>query len=385
MKNTGKSHKFLILDGSPPKAPQLRDGATRVYLHIFRSMSAQGFSYPFTGMSRVREALRIHFKPLLGDAAAQVSIIPFLLGKDKKTSTGCAFLLFGDETRAFEGDLGAADKYAVWPTPLAFADTIAGNGLLVWRDEQWIATLWLDDWVPRFYKATPRADSDEETEEGAALAYIAGQGGAIDRLARLHAEDYTEEDIQAHGMKTLSLCPAYEHLDLSNKGTNLLEQRERIVGRLTKIGRIAVAAGVVFLACAAGIAARQASLVRRAPDGTGAIYANAFGERSRQPVGSSREKVRSLAAPEEDASVFSILRAVTGVWDNLGVSDDITIETLKYGTENTDILGTTRDNESIQRLRQLFEEAGFVPKTDNIQTIPGGALRFNLTLSRGNK
>jgi hypothetical protein len=86
-----------------------------------------------------------------------------------------------------------------------------------------------------------------------------------------------------------------------------------------------------------------------------------------------------------DTSLYATLRSVSAAWEKLGVSSDVYIETMRYGSENTDITGTARSNESIQRLRQLLEAEGlFAPASGlSIGTIPGGDLRFNMNIPRG--
>lgn len=359
----------------------------KILLYPFRNLSLHPFSYPFSGTSRVREALKIQFKPLLGEGAEHVSIIPFFVGREKKSSSGCVFLLFGDETRQIEEGLTKGDdQYLVWPAVMAFAGEVQGNGLILWSDDRTITTLWLENWVPMFYKTSDADKTSLEEEERVALDYIAKQGHIAPQVLLFDRRDVTDADAQACGTKTLADCPAYEQLDLSSKGTNLLEQREKTIGFLSRFGKIAIATGMLALIATGTLFLQHKSLAERSAGNAESVYSASFGERSGQPLASASTKLRSVRqTTEADVSLHAVMRSITKTWDNLGASDDIAIESLKYGTENTDILGTALDNESIQNLRQRLEDAGYTPKTDNIQKIPSGELRFNMSLSRSGK
>jgi hypothetical protein len=336
-------------------------------------------------MSRVREALRIQFRPLLGEGYANVSIIPFFTGAEKKSSRGCVFLLFGEEAGgAEESAQGVAGNYGVWPAILPLAGEVDGEGLLLWSGGGLISAMWLREWTPMYYRCTHMDKSSIEEEERLARAYAAEQGVEIDRVFRLEGDEPTDEEMQMYGAKTLSLCPAYEHLDLSNKGTSLLEQRERQVASITRACKVAVACGALFLLLASGIYAAYRSLLPRTGSNAESLYSASFGERSRQPMSSSVAKLRSLGAPQVDTSLHAFLRNITSVWEKMGEDAAIRLETLRYGSENTDIMGTSENNESIQLLRSTLEGEGYAPKVDNIQRIPSGELRFNISIPRGN-
>jgi hypothetical protein len=356
-------------------------------LYPFRNMSAHSFSYPFSGISRVRDALMIQFKPLLGEGSSDVSIIPFFVKSERKLSTGCVFALFGGETEDIEESARGKDwNYIVWPAPLAFAGEIGGSGVIVWTDGDLITTVWLDEWTPLYYKTADTDESDAETEKDSVLAFIGQQGRSVENLFMADRKNLSDSDIQRIGLATIAGCPAYGQLDLSNRGTNLLERRERFVASLTNAGRAAVASALVVLFAALAVFAYHSSVLGAGTSSQGGIYAAAFGENSSgSPLSSAVSKLRAVSSPDVDVSFNLVMRGITSVWDKLGASDDISIEILRYGGENTEMIGKTKSNESIQRLRAALEREGFIPNRDNIQQIPGGELRFNLTISRGDR
>lgn len=381
MKKIG-SNRYAFILHREGKAMRTPSGGCRILLYPLRNLSVQSFAYPFAGLSKVRDALRIRFRPLLGEGAGDVSVIPFFVHTGKKSSSGSVCLLFGAETRDLEEELSAGQgDYLVWPAAFAFASEVEGSGVVILDEGCRITTVWFDDWTPRFYKVAGTSESSLEDEENALLALIAAEGESVEHLVRLKAKDLTDEEIQSCGERTLAACPSYGRLDLSGKGTNLLEKRERVaeslIGRMKKL----VFAGAIFLFATLGIYL-QRSLPELSDATPPDIYKYAFGEASAQPLASSAAKLRSAGSPVQDTSLLSTMRDITTVWNEAGSSGDIRLDTMKYGSDNVDIVGTAKNNESIQGVRTRMEKAGYVTKTDSIQKIQSGELRFNITLSR---
>lgn len=382
MRKTEGMHKFILFDGT--NIALSGTGGEKILLYPFRKISVHAFSFPFSGVSRVSEALRIQYRPLLGEGTSDVAIIPFFAKSEKKSSRGAVFMLFGEETRYIEENVvGNRDDYAIWPAALAFAGEVDGNGLIVWTDELSVTTVWVEDWVPLFYKSVDADKTTEADEERLALEYIHQQGKSVERVFLLDKKDLLKSDIQAYGSRTLAKYPAYEQLDISNRGANLLVRREEAISGLTRFGRAAIATGLLMCLGAGFVYLNNSDLADTAQPALEDIYAAGFGERSRQPLSSALAKLRSMGALEADNSLYAMMRGVTTVWDKLGVSADITIDTMRYGTETTDVVGTAKTNEAIARLRTLLVEEGYSTRTDNIQTIPGGDLRFNMTITGG--
>lgn len=385
MKNSSNSYRFVLLD--PHDAQRAQKNIVpgdQIFLYPFKNISLHSFSFPFSGLSKVRDALRIQYKPLLGEGSEAISFIPFFVNMGKRSSSGCVFMLFGAETASIEENLSAnKNTFMLWPTAFAFAGEIEGSGVILLQDRNTISTLWVQDWVPMFYKTADNADTTLEDEENLVLAYISEQGKTTDRILRLSGEDLSEDQIQSYGSQTLAGCPAYEQLDLSNKGTNLLEKREQMTRMLTRSGKVSIAAGILVFLLAGGLYLQRAPLANEESQNLETIYRSSFGETSRQPVSSALTKIRTLEKPEMDASLQSTLRVVSSIWDKMSASGDIFLEVVKYSSDNTDILGTAENNDSIQHLRSLLEAEGYSSKADNIQKIPSGELRFNMTISRG--
>lgn len=384
MKKTTIKRNFILHTDKKTGVNSLSDN--NILLYPFKNLSVQPFSFPFSGMSRVRDALKIQFRPLLGERAEEVSLVPLLIKSGKKFSEGATFLLHGENSDKIEGAPDrTAEGPAVWPLPLAFAAEINGSGLIIWADEDQVISLWLQNWIPMLYRWSARLQDSIDGEKELVSAYAAEQGLSLGDIFIADQATKKLAEIQECGARTLRTYSAYEHLDLSNRGANLLEQRERTVGFLMKTVRFAIACGLAFALACGGLFWQRAGIKDTAATFSENIYASAFGERSRQPLISIKEKLATLGSDKQDSSIQGILRTLGPVWDELTKSENIAIETMKFSQEKTDLLGTAKDNSAIQHLRTLLEERGLSLKTDNIQQIPGGGLRFTLSITKGAK
>jgi hypothetical protein len=115
---------------------------------------------------------------------------------------------------------------------------------------------------------------------------------------------------------------------------------------------------------------------------TADIYEMSFGESSMQPMVTASRKLTDAGENGPGYSLLSFVRDISGAWKKLGDEPGLTIETLKYGPEASDILGTAKDGGSIQLFRSFIEETGASPRMDNIQTVLGVGLRFNMNIRR---
>lgn len=386
-KKNQDSFRFVLLSNEQESRSADLSGRC-VFLRTYENISVQSFQFPFSGISRVKEALRIYFRPLLGDASRDVTIVPFFAKTEKKSSSGCVFLMFGgaeldDETSAV---LERNEQSIVWPTPMVFASAVEGSGLVIWSDEDMVSSLWFDKWVPKFYATAPRDGTDIQSVKDAAASFAASLDRTIDRYYEADIDSLTPQDIQSMGERTIAAYPAYTTIDMSNRGSSLLEMREKLYTSLLRFGRVIAASGIVLLIAVLAILFQQGSILDAGASSAEEIYFRTFGERSKQPVNSARAKVRSLSTKDDtDIPLTEIVKCLAFAWDEMKDVEGISLENLRYGAENTDIVGTSENNEAIQRLRSAIESEGFSPRIDNIQRIPNGALRFNMSITRGGR
>ncbi|MDR0764755.1 MAG: hypothetical protein LBE65_04090 [Synergistaceae bacterium] len=379
MKKKKRSYKFLT-DGFG--AAKNSSFGKSVLLRSFGNISAYEFSFPFQGMTKIREALKIKFKSLLGDGAANVSLIPFPTKIEKKSVSGCVFVIRNDEKTDEAADAAASANCSVWPKPLVFACEAAPDGLLVCSGEHDITSVWFKNWTPVFYRVSPSGSTTPEEEKQNVLEYIERSGERVNKTQLVDLKDYSDDELRALGALTMSACPMYERLDLSETGASRQETREKIISRLSLAGRAALAAGLICLALMMGVYLKQSRVAGDTLNHAGDIYETSFGEPSAQPVISAARKLSGAGENGPGYSLLSLVSDISNAWKKLGDEPGLTIESLKYGPEASDILGTAKNNESIQRFRSFIEETGGSPRTDNIQTVIGGDLRFSMNIRR---
>jgi hypothetical protein len=383
MKEKTGSYRFMTSGSVSGKL----SGHDIVVLYPFRNLAAHEFTLPFYGISKARDALKIRFRPLLGEGADDVVFIPFFTEIGKKSSSGALFLLHEKDAAIAEHEIAAiSEQCLVWPTPLAFVGEVGPDGLIIWSGDEYITSVWVKNWTPVLYRTVPGEGTTPETEETAALEFIKYAGGSVSKTLLVDSNDVSFSDIQECGTRTVTSCPAYGSLDLSGRGTNVQEEKERVYGAISKIARAAIVFGVTFLTALLGIYALQSSVLSAYGDNPSAVYEAAFEERSMQPVASALSKLRAAETGEAPDTISPLLTDISSLYEKSGIMGDITIETLRYGSDGSDIMGTAKNNEAIQNFREALEEIGYTPRTDSIQSIPGGNMRFNMNiLKKGEK
>ncbi|MDR1509902.1 MAG: hypothetical protein LBS53_09720 [Synergistaceae bacterium] len=377
MKEKTGSYRFMVSGSVTGKL----SGHDVVMLYPFSNLAAHEFTLPFYGISKARDALKIRFRPLLGEGAEDVVFIPFFTQIGKKSSSGTLFLLHESDAAAAEKEIAeVSGQCLIWPTPLVFAGEAGPDGLIVWSGGGRVTSVWLKNWTPVLYRTVSLEGTTPEAEETAALEFIKHAGGTVSKTLLVDSNDVSFSDIQECGMRTVASCPAYGRLDLSGRGTNMQEEKERMYGVIAKSARAVIVFGVTVLIALCGIYAGQSAVLSEYGDNPSAVYEAAFGERSMQPVASALSKLRAAENGGASDTLSPLLTDISSLYGKSGASGDITIETLRYGSDGADIMGTAVNNEAIQKFRDALEEIGYTPRTDSIQAIPGGNMRFNMNI-----
>jgi hypothetical protein len=373
------SYRFMVSGSVSGKL----SGHDVVMLYPFKNLAAYEFALPFYGISKARDALKIRFRPLLGEGSDDVVFIPFFTQIEKKSSSGALFLLHERDAASAEKEIAAiSGQCLIWPTPLAFAGEVGPDGLIIWSGDGCVTSVWIKNWTPALYRTVSLEETTPKNEEEAVLEFIKKAGGSVPKTLTLDSNDVSFSDIQECGTRTITRCPAYAQLDLSGRGTNMQEEKERIYGVISKAARAALVLGLTFLIALCGVYAAQSALLSAYGDNPSAVYEAAFGERSMQPVVSALSKLRVAQSGGTPDTISSLLADISSLYEESGIAGDVTIETLRYGSDNTDIMGTAKDNEAIRKFREDLEKIGYNPRTDSIQTIPGGNMRFNMNIMK---
>ena len=150
------------------------------------------------------------------------------------------------------------------------------------------------------------------------------------------------------------------------------------------MARALVAAGFFFAAISGGVWAQRLSLEDFVSEAPSIVYASAFGEKSRDPIRASREKLSSVRQEEGAHDFSALLRVVLSPWKDLP-QGDLQLDSLRYSSEKTELQGTAKSTNSIQLLREAIEKKKLDVKAGDILQIPGGGFRFSLSIQEAKR
>lgn len=378
-----KTEEGLFSLPSGEKLPPPGEGAVpnrRVILYPFRTLSVQPFTLPFTHAAQVRDALKLRFRPLLGPDGGE--ILPSIVSRETRSCQGLAWVLSRGELDSLEEVLGSNGSVRVLPLPLAFAPS-SGKGISIWADgTQVLGLAWTDGnpvayrWWPRSRRSPQDAardlalSADVEADEVRIIDFAEDRSGALAELTS--------------GSRHLLTSPgAFRELDLSGRGIDTAVKADMVMGsfrRMTLVvllfGAMAAAlAGALFLEKSrftSAIDARAEALYRKTFPGNGIV---------RDPLSQARARLRERKVGDatQDASLFEVLGVLGEAWADEQLQD-VSLETLRFNPDGTDLTGTAGDVAEIDLLQQRFSGSGFISNLGDIQQIGSGRLRFTLSL-----
>ena len=140
----------------------------------------------------------------------------------------------------------------------------------------------------------------------------------------------------------------------------------------------------VFAVFSGGVWAQRLSLEDFVSEAPSIVYASAFGEKSRDPIRASREKLSSVRQEEGAHDFSALLRVVLSPWKDLP-QGDLQLDSLRYSSEKTELQGTAKSTNSIQLLREAIEKKKLDVKAGDILQIPGGGFRFSLSIQEAKR
>ncbi|MDI9370538.1 MAG: type II secretion system protein GspL [Synergistota bacterium] len=371
-------------DGTPVQAPS--EGA--LLLFPLKTTSIHSFSFPFRSAGDVRNALSLKFRSLLS-GEEEVEMVPFFTGRTKSGSEGAALCLWSGEIPGGELD-PILQRSVVWPLPLALAGAVDGNGAAVYRDDYVCASAVFKDGMPVNLNCRDSSpddgDMEGETRRAMALATAAGMELSADGVwSSDRAEDLLES-----ARETVTRFPRLTEINISRPALAASLARERTARLFLKFLGCAAAAGVVMCIVQFTMLGQLRSSMSYFADEGIALYQDVFGKNERvvDPLSQAKEKLAALRGHGKSESDFSGILAHMGrTWlDEEGRKDGFPlVEQLRYTGETADITGTAEKMESIQALRTAADSGGFRATLGDIQQIPGGGLRFTLSLRRSSQ
>ncbi len=351
----------------------------------FATLSVHPFSFAFRSPKDVRDALALRFRPLLS-GEAPVEVLPMVLGRKDGGVSGAAWCLSGEEIPDAAPGL-PLEKNVVWPLPLALASAVNGDGIAVYSGEGLLASALFRKGVPLFCRCrAPEGEEDGAEEE---------KRWCLDLAASL-GEEMGEEDIwigegeellRSAAEATASRYPAFFSVNFSRPALAASRARERTAGMYRRLAAWAAAAGFFFCLIQWTLAGQIRSSVAAFSQQGETLYREVFGsgERVVDPLSQARGKIALLSGGGKKDNSLSLLLARLGkAWTEEGSrrGDFPVLEQLRFSGEGLDVTGTAERMEAISALRTAAGGEGFRPSIGDIQQIPGGGLRFTLSLKR---
>ena len=351
----------------------------------FKTASIHSFSFPFRSANDVRNALALRFRPLLS-GEDEVEIVPLFRGRSKGGSEGVALCIWEGEILEDEPGVSLHNN-VVWPLPLALASAVKGDGGAVFRDDSVCASVFFRNGLPVFLRCRVSTPSDGgiEGEVQRLVDYVSALGTEIASDSVWTSSK--EQELLEVARETVKQFPKLLELNISRSALAASLARERTARLLLKVCGWTAAAGILFsLIQYTMLFQLRSSLETFAEDGT-SIYREIFGQNERvvDPLSQARSKLAALRGQgRTENSLSRTLSHLGRTWldGNKKKADFPVLEQLRYSADGADITGTAEKMEAIQALRVAADSGGYRASLGDIQQIPGGGLRFTLSLRR---
>lgn len=354
-------------------------------LYPFRTASIHPFSFPFRSAQDVRNALSLKFRPLLS-GEEDVEIVPLFSSRSKGGSEGVSLCVWRNEVPEDEPSLSLQNN-VVWPLPLALASRVNGDGGAVFRDDLYCASAFFRNGSPVFIRCrlSNPDDGGIDAEVRRLAECVAALGHDI-VPASIWVGSQSQELLDA-ARETAQQFPRLLDLNISRSALAASLARERTARMLLRFLGWAAAAGFFFSVIQLALGYHLRSSIETFSTEGAALYRDVFGrgERAVDPLSQARGKLMELRGRGRTENTLSrVLSHLGRAWldGNSRRTDFPMLEQMRYTGDGTDITGTAEKMESIQNLRSNADGGGYRATLGDIQQIPGGGLRFTLSLRR---
>jgi hypothetical protein len=187
--------------------------------------------------------------------------------------------------------------------------------------------------------------------------------------------------------ETVRQYPRLLGLNISRPALAASLARERTAMLLVKLFGWAAVAGLFFSIIQFTQLQQLRSSMESFSRESISLYAEVLGSEERivDPLSQARGKLADLRGSGRSESTLSLTLSHLGrTWldGDAPRKDFPVLEQLRYTTDGADITGTADRMEWIQALRAAADTGGYRAALGDIQQIPGGGLRFTLSLRR---
>jgi hypothetical protein len=181
--------------------------------------------------------------------------------------------------------------------------------------------------------------------------------------------------------RTMKAFPRYSQINVSRKIMDSFLLTERITGLTGRLLIWLLVCGLIFTGGAfiryrshgwklEALQNRSFEIYRKVFDPTGKII---------DPLSQARARIADIAGNDKGLSLESVLSRIGEVWSDLE-KGEVLLNTLRYNTDYVDMSGTASEMISVQKLQKSLDTEKIQSRIGDIQQIPGGGIRFNMTL-----
>lgn len=355
--------------------------ARPVTLVPMRSLSLAPFSFPFSGASKVREALKLQVLPY--SAAGDFELFPVALGKRGRGSSGVVWYVSPAEL-VLPDDADA--NSLVWPAPLPLAAGVDGTGVTLWADEDNLCSILWQDYTPAVYRWRPRSKSSPDAEFDWFDKYCADGGES--GLARgesfiFDAAETQVSDVLASIVRdSAEKCPWLASVNLSRTAIQGAMNLERSVSLMTRAACWMLLMGAIVLGGSAIKLYRERAAADDARARSESLYREVFEPGRTGRISNPVTLARDIMAGFQSGGGTS--RGLDGVMKELGAvfsenpSMDIKLDVLRYNADGIDCTGSAPDMSTVLTFRRAWESRASLSQLDNTQSVSGIGYRFDL-------
>lgn len=349
----------------------------------FKSLSIQPFSYPFTNLSQIREALSIKVRPYRIEGKG-VEIFPAVFDKESRSSRGVAWFISSEELESIEaGRSDISGHFINWPLPLAFASRVNGTGAVIWTDGDSICSMLFREYYPVLYRWNVYSENGTENEKKWLFSFSASVGDEIEKAVIIDSRKTQEYEnlVSSSLMETLRQYPRYSQINVSKKVMDSFLMTERVTGIVNRILSVILISGIFF---SAGSFIRYFSsekhlemLKTRSIE----VYRDVFDAQGRiiDPLSQAKAKIAEISGTESGFSLEEVLGRIGKSWSDVQ-QNGIVLNSLRYSGDYVDMSGTASEMSSVQLLQKSLDTKEIQSRIGDIQQIPGGGIRFNMTI-----
>lgn len=353
-------------------------GESCVLLLPLRTLVSYPFTLPFGRKGRMREALSLKFRPVLGDREELLSLVPQVTNQTSNSTDGIAWFVSKGEIEEWETEYGK--DFIFWPAPLAFMPDDGKSSLVLCEDESGVCAVWFDGGAPLLYRWMPKAPGAAESMSEQIYSYANSLGRPIESETAVNLDNISLAELNSAASSSRLSERGLDTLNLSTKGADNAKELEKFLSAGFKTVKILSVLGVIFLLMSLLLLIGTYSNRDAFDEAPLQVYKTAFGTDSRNPLRAALRELKLVTGEGAQMTFEQALTNFSAAWKAANPSSAITMDSIRYGAEHTEIQGLADSTSSIESLRNALSKNGFAAKLGDVQQVPGSGLRFSITL-----